>query len=139
MNVVARFIGRLGRCNIHFLKPYDMAHTLHPERLKKRWEFQRGYRKGRKYWNREYVLYVYKNTCNRSRLGITASKKIGKSVQRNRAKRLIREVFRLSKDRIYPGYDIIVVGRSPSIHLEYQSARKTLLRLFQKARILKKT
>ena len=124
--------------DIHFLKPYNMAHALHPERLKKRWEFQRGYRKGRKYWNREFVVYVYENTSNSTRLGITASKKIGKSVQRNRAKRLIREVFRLSKERIYPGYDIIVVGRSPSIRLEYRGAQKALWRLFQKARILKK-
>ena len=116
----------------------DMAHTPHPERLKKRREFQRGYRKGRKYWNREFVVYVYENMSNNTRLGITATKKIGKSVQRNRAKRLVREVFRLSKDRIYSGYDIIVVGRAPSIHLKYQGAQKTLLRLFKKARILKK-
>ncbi len=117
---------------------FDMAHTPHPEKLKKRWEFQRGYRKGQKYWNREFVIYVYRNTFNGTRLGITASKKIGKSVHRNRAKRLIREVFRLSKERIYPGYDIIVVGRSPSTDLGYQDAQKTLLRLFQKAQILRK-
>ena len=117
---------------------FDMAHTPHPEKLKKRWEFQRGYRKGQKYWNREFVIYVYRNTFNSTRLGITASKKIGKSVHRNRAKRLIREVFRLSKERIRPGYDIVVVGRAPSIHLAYQDAQKALLYLFRKARILKK-
>ena len=116
----------------------DMAHAPHPEKLKKRWEFQRGYRKGQKYWNREFVIYVYQNTVNSTRLGITASKKIGKSVHRNRAKRLIREVFRLSKERIYPGFDIIVVGRSPSTHLRYQDAQKALLRLFHKAHIMRK-
>ena len=118
---------------------FDMAHAPHPEKLKKKWEFQRGYRKGRKYWNREFVVYVYQNMFNSTRLGITASKKIGKSVQRNRTKRLIREVFRLSKERIHPGYDIIVVGRSPSIYLKYQGAQKALLHLFRKARILKET
>ena len=115
-----------------------MAHAPHPERLKKRWEFQRGYKKGRKYWNRDFVMYVYRNTYNGTRLGVTASKKIGKSVERNRAKRLIREVFRLSNEKIHPGYDIIVVGRSPSIHLKYQQAQDSLLRLFRRARILKK-
>lgn len=116
-----------------------MTQTPHPERLKKRWEFQRGYRKGQKYWNREFVIYVHHNAFNSTRLGITASKKIGNSVRRNRTKRLIREVFRLSKERIRTGYDIIVVGRTPSIHLDYQRAQKALLYLFRKARILEKS
>lgn len=116
-----------------------MTHAPHPEKLKKSWEFQRGYRKGQKYWNREFVVYVYQNAFSGTRLGITASKKIGKSVHRNRVKRLIREVFRLSKERICSGYDIIVVGRTPSIHLDYQGAQKALLYLFRKARILKKS
>jgi len=114
-----------------------MVRTLHPEKLQKKWEFQRGYKKGRKYWNRYFVVYVYRNTYNVTRLGITASKKIGKSVERNRAKRLIREVFRLSKEKIHPEYDVIVVGRSPSIHLKYQQAQDAMLRLFRRARILK--
>ena len=118
---------------------FDMLHAPHPEKLKKRWEFQRGYRKGKKYWNREFVVYVCQNGFNSTRLGITASKKIGNSVHRNRAKRLIREVFRLSKDRICSGHDIIVVGRTPSIHLNYQRAEKALTYLFRKARILNKT
>jgi len=115
-----------------------MAHAPHPEKLKKRWEFQRGYRKGQKYWNREFVVYVCRNTFDSTRLGITASKKIGNSVHRNRAKRLIREVFRLSKERISSGDDIIVVGRTPSIHLDYHRAQRALTYLFRKARILKK-
>ena len=114
------------------------THTTSRKIEKKGGNFSGGYRKGRKYWNREFVVYVYENMSNNTRLGITATKKIGKSVQRNRAKRLVREVFRLSKDRIYSGYDIIVVGRAPSIHLKYRGAQKTLLRLFKKARILKK-
>lgn len=115
-----------------------MAYTPHPERLKRRWEFQRGYKKGRKYWNRDFVVYVYRNAFDNTRLGVTASKKIGNSVKRNRVKRLIREVFRLSKHRIRPGYDIIVVSRSPAIHLKYQQAQDTLVHLFRRAGILKK-
>jgi ribonuclease P protein component len=43
------------------------------------------------------------------RLGIAATKKLGGAVRRNRAKRLIREVFRLSK--IAAGYDVVVVPK----------------------------
>jgi ribonuclease P protein component len=43
------------------------------------------------------------------RLGIAATRKIGGSVQRNRAKRLIREVFR--RNKIAPGFDVVVIPK----------------------------
>lgn len=43
------------------------------------------------------------------RLGIAATKKLGGSVQRNRAKRLIREVFR--RNKIAPGFDVVVIPK----------------------------
>ena len=114
-----------------------MAYKPHPERLKKRWEFQRGYKKGRKYWNRYFVVYVNRNALRRARLGVTVSKKVGNSVKRNRVKRLIRESFRLSKSKILPGYDIIVVSRPPAVNLKYQQAEEALLQLLRNAKILR--
>ncbi len=107
-----------------------------PEKLKKRWEFQRAYQKGRKYWNRYFVIYVLHTRSNDIRLGITASKKVGKSVQRNRVKRVIRESFRQLRPRIKTGYDIVVVGRTPACRLTCQEAQDELAVLFQKASIL---
>ena len=107
-----------------------------PEKLKKRWEFQRAYQKGSKYWNRFFVIYVLHNDFSLPRLGITVSKKVGKSVQRNRVKRLIRESFRQLRPHVKTGYDIVVVGRTPTCRLTCQEAQKALSHLFLKATIL---
>ena len=107
-----------------------------PKKLKKRWEFQRAYQKGNKYWNRYFVIYVFHNHFNNLRLGITVSKKVGKSVKRNRVKRLIRESFRQLRPRIKTEYDIVVVGRTPARRLTCQEAKDGLFHLFRKAFIL---
>ena len=49
------------------------------------------------------------NTTGVGRLGIAATRKIGGSVERNRAKRLIREVFR--RNKIAPGFDVVVIPK----------------------------
>lgn len=106
------------------------------EKLKKSWEFQRAYQRGDKYWNRYFVIYVLRTPFNCLRLGITVSKKVGKSVQRNRVKRLIRESFRRLRTRVKVGYDIVVVGRSPACRLTCQETEDALVHLFRKAVIL---
>jgi ribonuclease P protein component len=65
-------------------------------RLKKNAEFRVVYRKGKSFSNNLLVLYIYKNKKDFNRLGIVVSKKVGKSVIRNRIKRLIKESFRLN-------------------------------------------
>ena len=107
-----------------------------PKKLKKRWEFQRAYQKGSKYWNRYFVIYVFQTHFNDLRLGITVSKKAGKSVQRNRIKRLIRESFEQLRPQLKTEYDIVVVGRTPACQLTCQEAQDGLFRLFRKASIL---
>ena len=108
-----------------------------PKKLKKRWEFQRAYQKGSKYWNRYFVIYVLHTHFDNLRLGITVSKKVGKSVQRNRVKRLIRESFRQLRPRIKAEYDIVVVGRAEACRLTCQQAQDGLFHLFRKASVLK--
>ncbi len=107
-----------------------------PKKLKKRWEFQRAYQKGSKYWNRYFVIYVFHTHLKNPRLGITVSKKVGKSVQRNRVKRLIRESFRQLRPSVKTEYDIVVVGRTQARRLTCQEAKDGLFRLFRKASIL---
>ena len=110
-----------------------------PRKLKKRSEFQRAYQAGDKYWDRYFVIYVRPTGFEHARLGITVSKKVGKSVQRNRVKRLIRESFRHLRSQIQIGYDIVVVGRSAATRLKCQETQNALCRLFQRAAILNRT
>ena len=113
-----------------------MSYQPHPDRLKKSWEFQRAYKKGKKYWDTYFVIYVYHTQLRRSRLGITISKKVGKSVQRNRVKRLIREAFHILKSELLPHYDIVVVGRTAACRLSMHQVQDSLNKLFHRASII---
>lgn len=55
------------------------------------------------------TLFVLANQLPVGRLGIAATKKLGRAVERNRAKRLIREVFR--RNKVAPGFDVVVVPK----------------------------
>ena len=63
-------------------------------RLAKRREFVHVYETGRKLFSRYCVLFYAANSLPHSRIGITATKKIGKAHERNRLKRWTREVYR---------------------------------------------
>jgi ribonuclease P protein component len=67
------------------------------------------YANGFRVSGRYYTLFSKPNGLTVGRLGIAATKKLGGAVVRNRAKRLIREVFR--RNDIAPGFDIVVVPR----------------------------
>ncbi len=79
------------------------------ERIRRRADFQRVYQHGVKVHGRLSTLFVLSNDLAVGRLGIAATKKLGGAVQRNRAKRLIREVFR--RNKIAPGFDLVVVPK----------------------------
>ena len=66
-------------------------------RLRKRADFQRIYRNGIRVVGRFVVVFAENGPGAENRLGITASRKIGSAVVRNRCKRRIREVFRLNR------------------------------------------
>ena len=85
------------------------------------------------------VLYARKNRTNTNRVGITVSKKLGKAHVRNRARRRLREVYRLNEDRFQPGWDIVVVARTKSIHAPFEKLTESYLSAAAKAGILKET
>jgi ribonuclease P protein component len=70
-------------------------------RLSARAEFQKVYAEGQRYNGRLMAAFLRKNEFGYHRLGLTASTKaVGKSVDRNRARRLLREVFRRSGEEL---------------------------------------
>ena len=81
-------------------------------KIKQNWEFHRAYNRGVSLVSPNYVLYVCKGKKNQLRLGITAGKKIGTAVNRNRAKRVITAAFDACAAHIPTGYDCVVVART---------------------------
>ena len=87
--------------------------------------------------NSYLVLYARKNKTGENRVGITVSKKLGKAHVRNRVRRRFREVYRLNEEKFQPGWDIVVVARTKSIHADFQKLTTAYLQLAEKAGILK--
>ncbi len=82
------------------------------------------------------VLYARKNRTPGNRLGITVSKKLGKAHVRNHVRRRLREIYRLNEERFRPGWDIVVVARSRSVHAPISRLTATFLTLAGKAGLL---
>ena len=82
------------------------------------------------------VLYARSNRLGVNRVGITTGKKLGHAVVRNRARRRLREVYRLNEALFKPGYDIVVVARSRCVTADFQKLTNAYLSLAQKAGIL---
>jgi ribonuclease P protein component len=68
--------------------------------IKKNSDFQKVYRTGRSFANKLLVMYVIKTEREDTRIGISVSKKVGNSVVRHHITRLVRESYRLNKDRV---------------------------------------
>ena len=88
------------------------------------------------YANSHLVLYAKRNRLDTNRVGITVSKKLGHAVVRNRARRRLREVYRLNEERFQPGWDIVVVARGKSISAPFGQLVEAYLSLAKKAGIL---
>jgi len=104
--------------------------------LKKNHEFRRIYRKGASAVGSGMVLYCQKNRLGRNRLGITASVKLGGAVVRNRARRRLREVYRLHADKLSKGWDIVLVARGRTAGCPWKELTDTFLRLCGKVGLL---
>jgi ribonuclease P protein component len=111
---------------------------MNPEiTVKENYEFRRIYRKGKSVVAPAMVLYCQKNRQGRTRLGVTVSTKLGKAVVRNRVRRRLREIWRLNKEAMVPGWDIILVARVRAVDMPYQKLDKMYRRLLHEAGLLK--
>ena len=105
------------------------------ERLLKSADYQRCYRTGRRLYGALVNLHCCENDGEGPRLGITASRKVGKSVVRHRLKRQIVEVYRRwPKRRSLPALDLVVHLKPGAGDLGFHDLRDEVERLLERAR-----
>ena len=104
--------------------------------LKENHEFRRLYHKGASAVSGWMVVYCRKNKLGHNRLGITVSVKLGGAVVRNRARRRLREVYRLNKPSLKQGYDIVLVARSRTVTGSWKELNDSFLRVCRKVDLL---
>lgn len=107
-------------------------------RLKKNWEFKKVYRSGRTVVSRNIVLYYCPNGLEINRIGFSIRKKVGKSVVRNRIRRIYREAFISIGGDLKKGYDFVLIARKPAENVSFHDACKELHHLCRKAQLLLK-
>ena len=71
-----------------------------------------------------------------TRIGFVTGKKVGCAVERNRARRLMKEVYRLNQHSIREGYHIVIVGRGPLKNATYEKAEKEIFVSLAKKQII---
>ena len=104
--------------------------------LKKNSDFRRLYSKGKSAVTPFMVVYCRRNGLDHNRVGYTVSTKLGHAVVRNRVRRRIRELYRLNRDKMRPGWDVIVVGRGRSAAGPYQKMNEAYLDCLRRLSLL---
>jgi len=96
------------------------------KRIRKRGEFLKLQQIGRRRAGTHFVVITAPCRGDVSRLGITASRRVGGAVVRNRVKRLVREFFRRHHDCIQPPRDVLVIARPQAACAEYAQVKQEL-------------
>ena len=105
-------------------------------RLTRSTDFKRVRRTGKSYAHPFVVLVVKANEVSRVRVGVTAGRSVGGAVQRNKAKRLLREAVRPLLQDLSPGWDLILIARSALLTTSLENARQVLTGLIRRAQIV---
>ena len=105
-------------------------------RLTRSTDFKRVRRTGKSYAHPFVVLVVQANEVSRVRVGVTAGRSVGGAVQRNRAKRLLREAIHPMLQDLPPNWDLILIARASLLTASMQEIRQALTGLLRRAQIV---
>jgi len=106
------------------------------ERITKTSDFKQALKDGSFQSGKALKLSVSRNNCSVSRIGVSLRKHIFKfAVSRNRLRRCIKEIFRLNKEKIVKGYDIVAIPRAAAKDFKYGELSAEFLALAKKAGI----
>ena len=106
--------------------------------LRRKDDFSSIYKKGKSIGERYIVLFYKRNGLSYNRIAFLASKKVGNSVERNRARRLMKENYRFLKSHIKNGYDIVFIARNSINGKKAYDVEKSMKNAVNKAKLYKK-
>ena len=108
--------------------------------LKKNYEFRYVLSKGQYYREKHITVYIKKNNKNKNVIGIAINTKLGTAVERNHAKRLIRENYRLIEKQLLPGNNIVFLWNKNTEldKADFYKIQKEIKNIFEKAELFKK-
>lgn len=96
-------------------------------RLRRAEEFRRAYRDGRRITGAVGTVYAVDNCGGATRVGFRIGRRFGSAVQRNRARRRLREALRGVEAQLTPGVDVVVVPRTAVLSLGFVQVRRELV------------
>lgn len=108
-------------------------------RLSKSTDFKRVRRTGKSYAHPFVVLIAKENKCHQLRIGVSAGKTVGNAVQRNRAKRRLRESIRTYIPCIQPEWDVILIARKGIVDADWSELQQAVGSLLERSKILVKS
>jgi ribonuclease P protein component len=105
----------------------------HRFRLTRSIDFKRVRNKGKSFAHPLVVLVRLPSDEDHLQVGISTSRALGNAVQRNRAKRLLRESMRLLIPSLTSGWDVVLIGRAPLVKAAFQDVQSALTGLLRRA------
>ena len=108
---------------------------LKPNVLRKKKDFSDIYSKGKSIGEKYVVLFVRRNNLGYNRTAFLASRKVGKSVLRKRARRVMKESYRELEKDLEKGYDMIWIARNTIVNLKCADVKKSMEAALRKSGI----
>lgn len=105
----------------------------HRFRLTRSTDFKRVRNHGKSFAHPLVVLIILPSTHEAVRVGVTAGRALGGAVERNRAKRLMREAVRPQIPSLRAGYDVILIARVSFLKADFREIQAVLHQLFERA------